>query len=37
MIEKIDIENEFKPNYEIIKGKKKLVTSLKKEVKDVHT
>jgi len=30
----IDLENGFKPNYEIIKGKKKLVTSLKKEVKE---
>ena len=30
----IDLENGFKPNYEIIKGKKKLVTSLKKDVKD---
>ncbi|MBQ2872501.1 MAG: type I DNA topoisomerase [Bacilli bacterium] len=30
----IDIENGFIPNYEIIKGKKKLVTSLKKDVKD---
>lgn len=30
----IDIENDFKPNYEIIKGKKKLVTSLKKDVKE---
>ena len=30
----IDIENNFKPNYEIIKGKKKLVTELKKQVKD---
>lgn len=30
----IDIENGFKPKYEIIKGKKKLVTSLKKDVKD---
>ena len=30
----IDLENNFKPNYEIIKGKKKLVTSLKKDVKD---
>ena len=29
----IDIENSFKPNYEIIKGKKKLVTELKKDVK----
>lgn len=30
----IDIDNNFKPNYEIIKGKKKLVGDLKKEVKD---
>ena len=30
----IDIENNFKPNYEIIKGKKKLVNDLKKEVKN---
>jgi len=30
----IDIENDFKPNYEIIKGKKKLVSDLKKDVKD---
>ena len=30
----IDIENNFKPNYEIIKGKNKLVTELKKYVKD---
>ena len=30
----IDIENNFKPNYEIIKGKKKLVNDLKKYVKD---
>lgn len=30
----IDIDNNFKPNYEIIKGKKKLVTDLKKYVKD---
>ena len=30
----IDLEDNFKPNYEIIKGKKKLVTTLKKEVKD---
>ena len=30
----IDIDNDFKPNYEIIKGKKKLVTDLKKFVKD---
>lgn len=30
----IDIENGFKPNYEIIKGKKKLVTSLKKDVRE---
>jgi len=30
----IDLENDFKPNYEIIKGKKKLVTDLKKNVKE---
>ena len=30
----IDLENGFKPNYEIIKGKKKLVSALKKDVKD---
>ena len=30
----IDIENNFKPNYELIKGKKKLVGELKKEVKE---
>jgi len=30
----IDLENEFKPNYEIIKGKKKLVNELKKQVKE---
>lgn len=30
----IDIENNFKPNYEIIKGKKKLVNELKKDVKE---
>ena len=30
----IDIDNDFKPNYEIIKGKKKLVADLKKYVKD---
>ena len=30
----IDIENNFKPNYEIIKGKNKLVSDLKKYVKD---
>ena len=29
----IDIENNFLPTYEIIKGKKKMVTDLKKEVK----
>lgn len=32
----IDIDNNFKPNYEIIKGKKKLVTELKKDVKDAE-
>ena len=30
----IDIDNNFKPNYEIIKGKNKLVADLKKNVKD---
>jgi len=30
----IDVENDFKPNYEIIKGKKKLVNELKKSVKE---
>ena len=30
----IDIENNFKPNYGIIKGKNKLVTELKKDVKN---
>ena len=30
----IEIENNFKPNYEIIKGKNKLVNDLKKYVKD---
>ena len=30
----VDLENKFKPNYKIIKGKKKLVTELKKEVKN---
>jgi len=30
----IDLEDGFKPNYEIIKGKKKLVTALRKDVKD---
>jgi len=30
----IDVDDNFKPNYEIIKGKKKLVTELKKYVKD---
>ena len=30
----VDLENKFKPNYKIIKGKKKLVTDLKKEVKN---
>lgn len=29
----VDIEDHFKPDYKIIKGKKKLVTDLKKEVK----
>ena len=30
----VDIENQFKPDYKIIKGKKKLVTELKKDVKN---
>ena len=31
----IDIENKFKPNYEIIKGKNKLVSELKKYVRNL--
>ena len=30
----VDIDNNFKPNYKIIKGKSKLVNQLKKDVKD---
>ena len=30
----VDVENDFKPNYTFIKGKKKLVTELKKQVRD---
>lgn len=30
----VDLEQNFKPDYKIIKGKKKLVTDLKKQVKD---
>ena len=30
----VDLEDNFKPDYKIIKGKKKLVTELKKQVKD---
>jgi len=30
----VDIENNFEPSYQIIKGKSKLVTALKKDVKD---
>jgi len=30
----VDIENDFEPNYIPIKGKKKMITELKKEVKD---
>jgi len=30
----VDLEENFKPDYKIIKGKKKLVTELKKQVKD---
>ena len=33
----LDIENDFKPNYQIIKGKNKEVTALKKDVKDAET
>ena len=31
----IDVDNNFEPNYEIIKGKKKIVTELNKALKDV--
>ena len=30
----VDVENDFKPDYKIIKGKNKLVKDLKKDVKD---
>jgi len=30
----VDLENDFKPDYKIIKGKKKLITDLKKDIKD---
>ena len=30
----IDVEHDFEPNYQIIKGKNKEVTALKKEVKE---
>ena len=30
----VDIDNDFKPDYKIIKGKTKLVKELKKDVKD---
>ena len=30
----VDIENNFKPDYVVIKGKKKVIDNLKKEVKD---
>lgn len=30
----VDLENQFKPDYQIIKGKKKLVNELKKEIKN---
>ena len=30
----VDVENDFKPDYKIIKGKNKLVKELKKDVKD---
>ncbi|MBR1376616.1 MAG: type I DNA topoisomerase [Bacilli bacterium] len=32
----IDIENDFKPTYEAIKGKSKVISSLKKDVKDAE-
>ena len=33
----IDVEHDFEPNYQIIKGKNKEVTALKKEVKEAQT
>ena len=33
----IDVEHNFEPNYQIIKGKNKEVTALKKEVKEAQT
>ena len=30
----IDVDNDFKPTYEAIKGKSKVITGLKKDVKD---
>ena len=33
----IDVEHDFEPNYQIIKGKNKEVTALKKDVKDANT
>ena len=30
----VDIENKFKPDYKVIKGKKKVITELKKDVKN---
>ena len=32
----VDLEDNYKPDYKIIKGKKKLVTDLKKQVKDAE-
>ena len=32
----IDVEHDFEPNYQIIKGKNKEVTALKKDVKDAN-
>lgn len=32
----VDIENDFEPNYIPIKGKKKMITELKKDVKDAN-
>ena len=33
----VDIEDNFKPNYKAIKGKGKLITDLKKEVKFIES
>ena len=33
----VDLEDNFKPDYKIIKGKKKLVTELKKQINVLHS